>query len=112
MEPEEPLFASLSDRNAGQRLSTRTVRRVVADAMKKAGIKTPRLSAHSLRHTAATLAVSNGAPLMAVQAMLRHTDPKTTLIYVRNVQRFGPEAAERFITWGEEEETGIAAKRE
>ncbi|EAZ88447.1 tyrosine-type recombinase/integrase [Crocosphaera chwakensis] len=43
--------------------------------------KPRKLSAHSLRHTAATLALRAGATLEQVQDLLGHTDPKTTMIY-------------------------------
>ena len=39
------------------------------------------LSAHSLRHTAGTLAIQSGASLRQVQELLGHADPKTTAIY-------------------------------
>jgi site-specific recombinase XerD len=39
------------------------------------------LSAHSLRHTAATLAIQSGASLRQVQDLLGHADPRTTAIY-------------------------------
>ncbi len=43
--------------------------------------KPRKLSAHSLRHTAGTLALRAGASLRQVQDLLGHTDPKTTMIY-------------------------------
>lgn len=43
--------------------------------------KPRKLSAHSLRHTAGTLAMRAGATLRQVQDLLGHTDPKTTMIY-------------------------------
>ncbi len=43
--------------------------------------KPRKLSAHSLRHTAGTLAMRAGASLRQVQDLLGHTDPKTTMIY-------------------------------
>ena len=39
------------------------------------------LSAHSLRHTAGTLALRQGATLRQVQDLLGHADPRTTAIY-------------------------------
>jgi len=42
-----------------------------------------RISPHSLRHTAATLALDGGASLRSVQASLGHADPKTTVRYDR-----------------------------
>lgn len=40
---------------------------------------------HSLRHTAATLAIEAGAPLWRVQAMLDHSDLRTTMRYFHAV---------------------------
>lgn len=38
---------------------------------------------HALRHTVATIALSEGVPLAAVGALLGHRDPKTTLRYAK-----------------------------
>ena len=40
-----------------------------------------KISAHSLRHTAGTLAVQNGVSLREVQELLGHADLRTTAIY-------------------------------
>lgn len=40
---------------------------------------TPRMRIHELRHTAASLAVSSGADVLAVSRMLGHADPSITL---------------------------------
>lgn len=92
---EEPLFCGASNRWRG-RLSTRTVRGRVAHYMRLAGIKTRRVTAHSLRHTAATLALGGGAPLLAVQEMMRHESLNTTRIYLHQLSRVR-EGAEHFI---------------
>lgn len=42
-----------------------------------------RISPHSLRHTAVTLALEAGQPLHLVQDMARHADPRTTRRYDR-----------------------------
>ena len=39
------------------------------------------ISAHSLRHTAGTLALRAGAELRQVQDLLGHADPRTTALY-------------------------------
>ena len=39
------------------------------------------LTAHSLRHTAGTLALRTGSDLRQVQDLLGHADPRTTSIY-------------------------------
>lgn len=41
-----------------------------------------RLGAHDLRRTCARNAYDNGAPLLLVQKMLGHSDPKTTAAYI------------------------------
>ena len=41
---------------------------------------------HKLRHTFATVGLHGGIPLDKLQALLGHTDPKTTLIYAKQCQ--------------------------
>jgi integrase/recombinase XerD len=93
---EAPLFASLSDRNAGGPLTTRSIRGIVKAALRRVNLNDKRLSAHSLRHTAISLSIKGGASLEQAQAMARHTEPKTTLIYFHNAARI-ENGAERFI---------------
>ena len=73
--------------DANDMLSTQAVRAIVKDAMKAIGLNDSRHSAHSLRHTAATLALKAGEDLTNVQAMLRHTNISTTLIYSHALER-------------------------
>jgi len=91
-----PLFASLSDKNLGEAMCTRSISRIVKETFKSIGLDDRRLTAHSLRHTAVTLAIKGGASLQQAQAMARHTDPKTTMIYFHNLDRV-KSGAERFI---------------
>ncbi|MGE0491173.1 MAG: tyrosine-type recombinase/integrase [Vulcanimicrobiota bacterium] len=81
LEPGDPLIASLDGRGPG-RLTTRQIRRIVTAALERVGFKSARVTAHSLRHTAATLAIQAGSSLSQVQAMMRHADPRTTSRYV------------------------------
>ena len=83
----EPLFASVSKRNYGQALTTRTVSGVCKNAMINAGFNSNRLTAHSLRHTAVTLALLSGQSLTDVQAFARHCNINTTMIYNHSVNR-------------------------
>lgn len=46
----------------------------------------PHITVHSLRHMAATYAVNEGAVLTTVQAMLGHTNIKTTSIYLHALE--------------------------
>ena len=83
----DPLFASCSRRNYGQRLTTRTVSGVCKTAMCAAGYNSNRLTAHSLRHSAVTLALMAGQTLAEVQYFARHSSINTTMIYAHNVER-------------------------
>lgn len=53
-------------------------------------------SYHSLRHTFATLALQNGAPVVQVKEAMRHKDVSTTMVYVHLMNRL-KNAAERYI---------------
>lgn len=97
--PEDPLFVSHSDRINGQRLTTRSIRRIFKKLLQKNNIDDPRLSAHSLRHFAATNALLNKADLLAVSKMLGHASVVTTQIYLHELERTGEDAAERFIKY-------------
>lgn len=77
----EPLFISESRRCKGARLSTRTISGIVKEELRGAGFNSDRLTAHSLRHTAATLALLNGCDIRQVQQFLRHASINTTEIY-------------------------------
>lgn len=83
----EPLFASCSRRNYGGRLTTRTISSIAKTAMVKAGYNSTRLTAHSFRHTAITLALMNGHTLAEVQYFARHSSVNTTMIYNHAVNR-------------------------
>lgn len=86
-EPKQPLFASEANRNSGERLTTRSVSRIVKEALIEAGFDSDRLTAHSLRHTAATLNLLNGGSLAETQQLLRHTSINTTMIYNHQLDR-------------------------
>ncbi len=92
----EALFCSHSDRNSGHALTTRSISRIIKTALRSIGLDDKRLTAHSLRHTAISLSIKGGASLQQAQAMARHSDPKTTLIYFHNLDRIQA-GAEKFI---------------
>ncbi|NJO95135.1 MAG: tyrosine-type recombinase/integrase [Hyellaceae cyanobacterium CSU_1_1] len=84
LQPTRPLFISTGNNSRGQRISRRGIRTIVDTYLKLADLKhTPgrTISAHSLRHTAGTLALRSGADLRQVQDLLGHSDPRTTSIY-------------------------------
>ena len=94
----EPLFVCHSNRAKDGRLTTRSIRRLVKERMLAVGISTTKLTAHSLRHTSATLALQNGADIVSVKDMLRHSNINTTMIYVHNINRI-EKGAEKFVSF-------------
>lgn len=67
--PESPLFLSHSNRNAGQRISYETVRKLVEKIRKQTGIY---FHAHQFRHTFATNLVLEGMNPYHVMTLTRH----------------------------------------
>ena len=82
-----PLFCSIANKNAGERMTTRSISRIAKNHLIAAGLESDRLTAHSLRHTAATLALLNNAKPEEVQQMLDHQNLNTTLIYSHALDR-------------------------
>jgi integrase/recombinase XerD len=79
-------------------LTPATVGQVVADAARRAGVSG--VTAHRLRHTAATEMLREGASLIEIGQVLRHRQTQTTAIYakvdvetLRSVARAWPGAA-------------------
>jgi len=91
-----PLFAAVGNRAGGDRLTARSVRRVIVGLMEAAGhvkrddagkLLRPRvLSAHSLRRSAITAAF-DAQGLDAAQVLAGHADPKTTRRAYARVQK-------------------------
>ncbi len=84
-----PLFTAAGNRNVAGRMTTRSVSRLAKRAIERVAPGNPRLTAHSLRHTAVTLALLAGATVQEAQAFARHSDINTTLIYAHNIDRIG-----------------------
>lgn len=84
--PEQPLFTSLSNNNAGGRLTTRAVSGVVKAGLRAIGLDAKEFSAHSLRHTTAVNILRAGGSLQNAQDVLRHASPATTQIYTATIQ--------------------------
>lgn len=93
---DSPLFVSLSDRNRGQRLTTKTIRERILGYLKKINLDNSKLCAHSLRHFFATQSLRSGAPLIQVRDAMRHSSIETTQRYLHNLTRI-EEGAERYI---------------
>lgn len=67
--------------NRRKRMSTDAVHAMVKKTLKAAGLDETKYSSHKLRHTAATLMLSNGVDVRTLQEVLGHDHLNTTQIY-------------------------------
>ena len=86
-----PLFVSTGNRAGGQAIAPATLSKMLKQALKDAGFDSPRLTAHSLRHTTGTTVQGMGRDLYATQAYMRHERPETTERYI-HLERIEEEA--------------------
>ncbi|MBA7493861.1 Tyrosine recombinase XerC [subsurface metagenome] len=85
LSPKEPMFLSRSNNNSsGQRLTPRSISEIAKRGLTACGFING-FSAHSLRHTCAVSILRAGGDLFAAQRVLRHSDPKTTQIYLKSI---------------------------
>ena len=85
----KPVFTSRVGKDKS--LTTRSVQNIVKKYVSAAGI-TKAISPHSIRHTVGTNMALNEAPLLVIQQFLGHTDPKTTLRYIRRAEELATRA--------------------
>jgi integrase/recombinase XerD len=86
----KPLFVS-REGGGDKPLTTRAVRYIVNKYASAAGI-TKAISPHSIRHTVGTNMAVNEAPLLVIQQFLGHSDPKTTMRYIRRAEELASRA--------------------
>lgn len=84
----EALFSNTSEitKLGSERLTPRSVQRIVKKMAAKAGI-TKKVTPHVLRHSFATDLLQNGADIRSVQALLGHANITTTQIYTHVTDR-------------------------
>lgn len=82
----EALFVSNSYFKSGERLTTRTISKIVKEGLKSIGLDSREFTAHSLRHTTAISILKAGGALSDAQAVLRHANPATTQIYTETIK--------------------------
>ena len=87
LKPDDPLFTSQANRNMDGRMTTRSITRLVKERMIGANLISDRWTAHSCRHTAATLGLLSGSSITEIQQMLRHASINTSLLYSHALER-------------------------
>ena len=85
----KPLFSSRVGKD--KPLTTRSVQNIVKKYVRAASI-TKAISPHSIRHTVGTNMALNEAPLLVIQQFLGHSDPKTTMRYIRRAEELATRA--------------------
>ena len=85
----KPLFTSRVGKD--KPLTTRSVQNIVKKYVRAVGI-TKAISPHSIRHTVGTNMAVNEAPLLVIQQFLGHSDPKTTMRYIRRAEELATRA--------------------
>mgnify|MGYP001400053443 CR=1 FL=1 len=82
----DPLFVSNSYNNLAGRLTTRSIRGITKKGLKAIGLNEKEYTAHSLRHTTAVNILKSGGAITDAQAVLRHSTPVTTEIYIKSIE--------------------------
>jgi len=95
--PLDPLFIGVRARNKGGRLTTRQVNRIINRYLIKAGLKTEKISPHSLRHSFVTLAIQSGASLVEAQIAARHRSIETTRVYFHEHDRLESPTEDKIV---------------
>lgn len=86
LHPDSPMFLNHAFRSNRTRITTLTISKIIKKYLRDIGIDSKKISAHSLRHTAAITALMNGADILHVQSMLGHKNIETTMIYQRSIE--------------------------
>ncbi|TYS64470.1 tyrosine-type recombinase/integrase [Sutcliffiella horikoshii] len=79
-----------------RRLSKRGIQDEIRKIARAAGIE-KKVSPHTMRHTFATLTLNNGAEIAAVQELLGHSSPETTIRYAQITEERKRQQHKRFL---------------
>lgn len=73
--------------NPEHRIRTKDIRTLVKEMLRRIDLDSKVYSAHSLRHSVATLNLEFGGTLEETQELLRHVNISTTMIYSHHIKR-------------------------
>lgn len=82
LEEYRPLVYLFESYRGGEKITVRTIQKIVSEATQRAGI-TKNISAHSLRHSFATHLLEQGTNLRYIQELLGHARLETTQVYTK-----------------------------
>ena len=82
-----PLFTTFKRNGDEIRMKTAVIRTMVKDAFRGIGLDSRAFSAHSTRHSFATLSLIQGASILEVKESLRHSSITSTEIYAHLVEK-------------------------
>lgn len=80
------LFMSISPNNYGNRITVRSIERIINGIYERAGVKTDKITLHSLRHTFCTVAIKSGQNLREVSKAMRHKSVVVTERYSHDLE--------------------------
>lgn len=81
------LFYSTSPNNYGNMMTTTSLRKIINNLYKRAGLDMEKLSPHSTRHTSVELALESGIPIQEVSEFVRHKSINTTMVYAKELNQ-------------------------
>src|SRR5690606_16115643 len=86
-----PQLYLFEGQTAGQPMGERSIQYIINEALQKTSIK-KEASMHTLRHSFATHLMEDGVDIHTIQALLGHSDLRTTMVYL-HVARIKPRPA-------------------
>ena len=97
-DPKAPLFCGLGHRNTGRPLALRTLRAIVKAYYRAAGVRDPRKTTHSLRHSLVTNLIRHGVPAVKIMTVTRHKSLDVLIHYAHEVER-DTDPAEAYVSY-------------
>jgi len=83
----DPLFARHHRNKHTQRLTPNYISRIIKGYLSSIGLEGKMYTGHSLRHSTAYNLLKQGASLFDVMQQLRHSNPATTQLYLRQLEK-------------------------